>query len=255
MKLWIISDLHLEFAAWLPDVPDADVCVVAGDVINKGPERAIDWLTDHVAWAMPVVCVAGNHEYYGSIWGYDYSLARALENTRRTHFLENETVVIGGTRFVGATLWTDFELNGGSADEVAWTMHTVGSQLNDYRMIGDFNEPSGRITPQRTKAIHETSRAFLDHTLATPFAGATVVVTHHAPHPGSIGQQFQGSALNAGFASDLSGLIERRRPNLWIHGHMHNSADYWAGTTRIVCNPRGYGNENRGFDPALVVEV
>jgi len=36
---------------------------------------------------------------------------------------------------------------------------------------------------------------------------------------------------------------------LWTHGHTHEEFDYMVGTTRVVCNPRGYINyENRADD-------
>jgi hypothetical protein len=36
---------------------------------------------------------------------------------------------------------------------------------------------------------------------------------------------------------------------------VHSSFDYHVGKTRIVCNPKGYGRENRRFDPALVIDI
>ena len=61
--------------------------------------------------------------------------------------------------------------------------------------------------------------------------------------------------LNAAYASDLSAVIESGRPALWVHGLTHDSRDYLVGETHIVCNPRGYDDENVRFDPALVVRV
>ncbi|MCJ2054098.1 hypothetical protein [Methylobacterium sp. J-070] len=61
--------------------------------------------------------------------------------------------------------------------------------------------------------------------------------------------------MNPAFASDLAGLIDAGRPDLWIHGHVHACTDHRVGATRILCNPRGYDRENGRFDPALVVEV
>jgi len=88
-----------------------------------------------------------------------------------------------------------------------------------------------------------------------PFAGATVVVTHHAPHPGSLHARYKADLLSPAFISDLTAVIESGRPDLWVHGHTHHTFDYTVGPTRIVCNSRGYGEENHDFDRALVVEV
>ena len=91
--------------------------------------------------------------------------------------------------------------------------------------------------------------------LATPFDGPTVVITHHAPHWDSVHPKFRSDPVTGAFASDLSSLIIQHQPNLWVHGHVHNSSDYRVGTSRIVCNPHGYGNENPAFNGQFVVEV
>jgi Icc-related predicted phosphoesterase len=89
-----------------------------------------------------------------------------------------------------------------------------------------------------------------------------IVVTHHAPHPKSVGPDFVGDKLNPLYASDLEELILDLKPALWCHGHMHSSSDYMIGDTRVVANPRGYSKprslelpENSGFDPKFLVEV
>ena len=114
MKLWIFSDLHLEYAPLREPlaIQDADVCVVAGDLC-RGPANGVRWLAEHVAPSMPCVYVAGNHEFYNG------SIREGLEEGRRAaqefpgvHFLENDTVTIGGVVFIGATLWTDYRVEG-----------------------------------------------------------------------------------------------------------------------------------------------
>jgi hypothetical protein len=86
-----------------------------------------------------------------------------------------------------------------------------------------------------------------------------VVVTHHAPSERSIEPRFEGSPLNACFASHLDHLLDAGLACTWIHGHVHHSVDYVANGTRVVCNPRGYardgGNENPRFEIDFVVDV
>lgn len=98
-------------------------------------------------------------------------------------------------------------------------------------------------------------RVWLDGQFSEQFDGPTVVVTHHAPHPGSVHPGFTNDLLTPSFVSDLSSEIERWQPDLWVHGHVHDSFDYRVGRTRVLCNPRGCGDENRDFNPGLVVEV
>lgn len=117
-----------------------------------------------------------------------------------------------------------------------------------------------------TLADHERSRSWLERELAKPFAGKTVVVTHHGPHPLSIAPRFVGNALNAGFVSDLTPLMAGA--DLWLHGHVHDSFDYRVGACRVVANPAGYAMngvvedsvarfelENGKFDRKLVIDV
>ncbi|WP_409192014.1 metallophosphoesterase [Bradyrhizobium sp. RDM4] len=65
MRLWIMSDIHLELTrGWdLPagDArPDFDVMIVAGDLIPRA-ERGVRWLLERVP-DRPVIYVMGNHE-------------------------------------------------------------------------------------------------------------------------------------------------------------------------------------------------
>ena len=47
--------------------------------------------------------------------------------------------------------------------------------------------------------------------------------------------------MNGAYSSDLSEFIlDRPQIKLWTHGHTHDPYDYMIGSTRIVCNPRGY---------------
>lgn len=71
----------------------------------------------------------------------------------------------------------------------------------------------------------------------------------------SVPPRFREDVLTGTFASDLSELIDRGRPDLWVHGHVHDSCDYRIGDTRILCNPRGYNDENSNFNPVLVINV
>jgi predicted phosphohydrolase len=251
MRIWVISDLHLEFDdGWLPMIPDADVCVCAGDVM-QGCGNSIRWLDQHIAPAMPVVMVAGNHEFYSHsiVEGLEWARVHAAE-CPRVHFLENDVVVIGGVRFVGCTLWSDFELDG----DVAWAAANFEGRLNDSRAIAWRKLPSHEgFTAKRVQELHARSRRFLEHSLM--YDGPTVVVTHHAPHPCSVNAKWEGSSLNPSFASDMTDVIVTHRPDLWAHGHMHDSSDYLVAGTRVIANPKGYGGENPAFDPSLVVEV
>ena len=101
MRIWILSDLHLEYAplSALLEIPNADVCVMAGDLC-RGPANGVRWLAENIGYAMPCVYVAGNHEFYrGSIVEGLEQGRQATQGFANVHFLENEAVIIGGVRF------------------------------------------------------------------------------------------------------------------------------------------------------------
>jgi Icc-related predicted phosphoesterase len=254
MRLQVFSDLHVDVMPVRPIaiVPGVDAVVVAGDVC-EGAERAFAWLREIVPARIPIITVLGNHTFYRRCLPEELARARDAAPCYGIHLLENDVQVCGGVRFAGATLWTDYGLFGEAARQAA--MRTAADGLNDHRKISWSKVPWQRFRPQEALLLHHRSRSFLAASLAEPVPGPTVVVTHHAPHPDSVPAALQSQLLTAAYASDLSTLIARHRPALWIHGHLHVSRDYRLGDTRVLCNPHGYGAENAAFDPALIAEI
>jgi Icc-related predicted phosphoesterase len=263
MRIWTFSDLHLAFGNldYTFEFPDADLCVVAGDVTSP-PMNSVKWLQRHIGERMPVIFVAGNHEYYGQVYLDTLNDMKAsLDAFPSVHFLENSAVVIHGVRFIGATLWTDFALYKQQRE----SMKVAHAFMNDYRTIMYRLSPPERLTPQHTLDFHRDSRNWLENELRRPFEGKTVVVTHTCPHTMSVDPQFDGDPVTPAFASDLSDLITTFQPAAWIHGHTHTSFDYVVPytSTRVICNPRGYVRqtntsysvENMMFERYKVVEV
>ena len=261
-RLWILSDLHLganetSTAEPLMDIPDADVAVVAGDVTDD-PGLAMRWLAAVIGPRMPVVAVLGNHEFWGGAVPSVRAAARRVADKVGVHLLDDSVVTVAGVRFVGGALWTDWHLYGPEPGRVAKSMRAART-MADFRQIL-AGEPAGGamappFTPRDSAALHAASRAFIDAELARPHAGPSVVVTHHAPSPRSVPPIWVGHHRTPAFVSDLGALIEAGAPALWVHGHVHASFDYRQGSTRVVCNPKGYEGENPDFDAELVVEV
>ena len=262
MKIWILSDLHIEQSFWdLPSPPpNYDVLIVAGD-IHSPLSEGVRWLSK-CSGGKPVIYVPGNHEWYTThrrrfTIEEEAAVAASLATDTDVHLLIDRTVIIGGVRIIGATLWTDFKLNGDANASMAY----AGDGMNDYHECYKGEMPN-LLRPADTARWHAKSVAFIERELADSFDGPTVIVTHHAPHPLSIHPKYLGSAVNPAFSSDLSTLVERSGAALWIHGHMHDCFDYMAGDTRVVCNPKGYGPrtpngriENAAFDARLVIEI
>lgn len=254
MRIQIFSDLHADVRPikHIAIAENVDAVVVAGDTA-EGALRAFERLRLIVPVAIPIIMVLGNHEYYRRFLPPELEEARGLAPSFNVHLLEDSAVVLGGVRFVGATLWTDYRLFGDSRQVPV--MQTCAATMNDHRLIGWSKKPWRRFRPQEAEFLHQRSRSFIEEALAAPFAGPTVVVTHHASHRNSVAPVYRDDWVTAAFVSDLSKLIEAHQPNLWIHGHVHNSFNYQVGQTRVICNPHGYGDENPAFDCTLVVDV
>lgn len=273
MLLWILSDLHVELTrGWdLPSDdarPEFDVMLVAGDLIPRA-ERGVRWLLERVQ-DRPVIYVMGNHEAYGT------DITRTIEKAKETaagtnvYVLENETLRIDDVTFVGATLWTDFALNG----DAPRAMTIAAERLNDFKKIRT-SAYRQRFLPHHALTRHLKSRAFLKAEMRKPREGNLVVVTHHAPLP-EMSHEAGGSGTDHGlypaYRSDLMSLMSPAPddgdgalgpPDLWVYGHTHESFDAVIGATRVVSNAKGYGPwppqqrawDNPRFDPNFVIEI
>lgn len=263
MKIQIASDLHLEFLQHsfpgerlIRPAAGADLLVLAGDIGNG--TQAIELFRD---WPVPVLYVAGNHEFYGAQMDQVHADLRAAALGTSVVFMENDTADFGGVRFLGTTLWTDYRLELNRTQRQL--MENAELRIRDHYTIrcGD-----GPFTAARALAEHVLSRAWLVRELANPYDGTTVVISHHGPHPLSVHPRYIGEALNAAFVSNLSELLPRAE--LWIHGHVHDSFDYTVSGCRVIANPAGYARnrasagsakelvfENAGFQWSCVVEV
>lgn len=242
MKINYFSDLHLEFGKLEQPANDADIIVAAGDI---GPGlMGLHWLR---SLNKPVIYIAGNHEFYGT------ELEQALADLRRysegtqVYFLENESVIVQGVRFVGCTLWTDLFRQG--EDKVL----QLQLMLNDFRKIR-YQETS--FSPEHYSQLHHVSHAWLVEKLAHPFMGKTVVVTHHAPSKWSWDGE-HGALREIAYCNDLDCLQHSKLAELWIHGHIHNVTEYDLVGGKVVCNPRGYKGFKlaEGFDVNRIIEI
>ncbi len=267
MRIRLLSDLHLEHSHRHPPfvlpATDADVVVLAGDIDNG--TRAIDWAEETFP-NQTVLYVPGNHEYYDAdLRAAGAALKARARCSANVRLLNNDELIIDGVRFLGSTLWTDFALLGRQKmDQVIADSLRYVVDFRKIRMGYDF------LTPQQTIDLHRDAIAFLQARLDKPFAGKTVVITHHAPHPNSVHPRWTSSLVNAAFVSDLTRLMGKSA--LWFHGHTHDSFDFAVHRTRVLANPMGYrtsnwrelrdedtpirvATENGRFDPAMVVEI
>lgn len=253
MKLHVLSDLHMEIAPYNLQVFDADVIILAGDIAEG--INGIEWAASLLdATDAHIIYIAGNHEFYhAELNDIRQKISAFCKGRNRLHYLENDEVIINNIRFLGATLWTDFNL--AQPEDQETTLRMSELSLTDFRLI-QYHQ--SRFKVKDAIKMHLDSVQYIGAKLHEGFAGQTVVITHHAPRLQSVAPKYKGSFLKTYFASDLSHLLGQSE--IWIHGHTHVKSDYQVGKTRVICNPRGRPNhkeqaENIQFNPALIVEI
>ena len=261
MKIAYGSDLHLELGIAKPELDSirgADVLMLAGDIYKgrddvSGQPLVMKYSKECVEeLAMPVIVVCGNHELYGEkLHRFLAGCKNFAAATENLYFLENEALVLGGTRFLGCTLWSDFIMMG---DPKA-AMDLAQQIIHDYKRV-KLGGPDGEernLTPDDTRELNAVSRKFLQKSLSEKFDGKTVVVTHFPPVPMS-SPQFADSPLTPYFNNDWALDIKNGTlsPDIWISGHTHHMEEQKVGSTRICSRQGGYPGELGPFKWGIV---
>ena len=274
MKVAICSDVHLEFGQLvLENKENAEVLILSGDICTAIDLRVTDSIlssakTDryleffgNCSRNFPhVVYVMGNHEHYHGDYAHSIGyLKDALKSWENIHVLDKEMWGLEDHVFIGGTLWTD--MNG----ENEMTMNHVSRRMNDFQICDNSNEMvnyrvfdtkddhetvrfktrPATLSPRHVVEDHKAMMKFIDETCADIPPWKTVVVcTHHAPSKGSEHPRYKhDQQMNGAYNSQLDNFIlDRSNIKLWTHGHTHEDFDYMIGSTRVVCNPRGYIN-------------
>lgn len=286
VNIQLLSDLHLESNPHFKarPLPGADLLVLAGDIGSYQDGSLLGSLgiedfglarfsplpvhSGGAAWPTPVLFIPGNHEYDGL--DFDATRLRLREVCARLGlvWLEQETVVMGGVRFVGSNLWTDFDalttckagVSPAQASEI-----TLGEQLKArekaFRAANFYlkkNHSFRNGEPMLASDVREEalkSQAWLRQALAVPFDGPTVAVTHFAPSLLSADPRYGLTPGTAGFCNALDELLPQA--SLWLHGHLHCPNDYVKHGCRVVANPLGYARkgEQGAFRESLCITV
>lgn len=286
MKIALVSDLHLEFAPIVLPPTEANVLLLAGDIVPVAylAERRTDaesrqiqkrtekFIAESLSQYKEVYHIMGNHEYYHGEWGSVLDQFREYWDKRAppVTVLNNEAVQLGdGFMLWGGTLWTDFAggnpVHRGVAREGMNDYHLIHHEEDPrpYRPYGPKDYKLTKLRPEDTQEEHENARDELKEAVELLKDAKWIVMTHHLPSWRSVPDRFAGSALNWAYASDLDPFIETHpQIHTWIHGHTHSNQDYKIEGTRILCNPRGYANPNRPnspenaeFNPSFTFEV
>lgn len=279
MRIQVLSDLHLETH---PDyrpraAPGADLLVLAGDIgsYQRGsrlapPHFGLERFAP--AWGAPwprVLFLPGNHEYDGLDYDETRGRLRGVCERLGIDWLDRETLVIDGVRFVGTTLWADFDalaqeaLARGDDDEVLRQRGKAFRAANHYLARHTTQRHGEPMLAEALRDLALDCQGWLREALARPHPGPTVVVTHFAPTLRSADPRYGLVPGTAGFCNALDELLVFA--DVWIHGHLHHRVDYVvegrrAGRPwrcRVVANPMGYAHkgEQAGFDDRYTVQI
>lgn len=249
MRLWILSDLHLEDGVPLPpEAPDFDILVCAGDVVEGSPARSVEAVA-RLACGRPAILVLGNHDVWWQTLEGALEEARAHGARLGVHVLEDTAVDIDGVRFHGATLWTGSLGSGPEPNDpdqdVGEPVHVQGSILDRRAKVRDI------------MAISERSREAIAVTVAQAQDDGMplVMVSHYPPSP-SFPSPTAPGCPPAGSIDPGQVSLSTAGAALWVHGHVHRSADFTNSYgTRILCNARGGRVANAAFNPGWVVDA
>lgn len=267
MKLQLLSDLHLEVHPQLQitPAPGADLLVLAGDIGSYQPgsriiepDFGLTRFSPRHGWPMPVLYVPGNHEYDNADFDTVHARLRELCEALDILWLERESRVIEGVRFIGTTLWADFDALVEPADTMTEALRKRGKAMRaaNFYLEKAATLRSGEIFLADALREHSlTCQAWLRNALAQPFDGPTVAITHFAPTLASADPRYGLSPGTAGFCNSLDELLPSA--DFWLHGHLHHAFDYVKNGCRVVANPLGYmgKGEQEGFRPDLLIEV
>jgi predicted phosphodiesterase len=271
VKIQLLSDLHLEtqpgFVA--RPAPEAQLLVLAGDVGSyqngsrlPGEDFGLERFSPRNGWPMPVLYVPGNHEYDNLDFDETHARLHATCERLGITWLEREVLVIGGVRFIGTTLWTDFDalahVPGEAEPDLAGVLKLRNKAFRaaNYYLQKAATTCGGELMlAEAWRELGLRSQAWLREALARPFDGTTVVVTHFAPTLRSADPRYGLVPGTAGFCNSLDDLLAGA--DLWLHGHLHCPQDYRVGRCRVVANPLGYAakGEQAGFIETMVIDL
>lgn len=283
--LRLVSDLHLDFDIdlfnmsklsleqkksgdmsflWLPPQLDEDsdtVLVIAGDIwtsrkfLTRQYRDGQSWLKKVSSQFKYVIFTLGNHDYWGANLSDEPSKIRkelALQNLFNVFLMENDNIILDGHKFIGSTLWTDFNRH-----DLGLLMAAPGL-MKDYKKIR-FGSAYKKLSPSNLYDIFNISSRFIFNNASKDHSSQKIIIiTHMAPSDKSLAPRYKNNPrpINYLYFSDLEEKIMTSSIDLWLHGHTHDICDYMIGKTRVLANQRGYSDEIvSGFDPEFRIEL
>ncbi len=265
MRIQLLSDLHFEQASDLrPEqitpAEGADLLVLAGDIDSRW--QALERFAYPQRWPVPVVMVAGNHEFDGRELSEAWPALRQRCEQLGIRLLECEEWLLEDPqhpgrriRLLGTVRWSDYDLFGAAQRDKAFRAASYYLQRAGILRQGQLFD--GPLMRQAALACGDWLLRALDRkpVHAATRWDATVVITHFGPSKLSLDPRYGEQPGSAGFCNADDALV--RKADLWLHGHVHHAHDYVLAGTRVVSNPRGHAEkgETARWHPDLIIEV
>lgn len=264
-----MSDLHLETQPGFQatPAPGADLLVLAGDIgsYQRGSrlleeDFGLARFSPRHGWPCEVMYVPGNHEYDNLDFDETHERLREACERLGITWLEREVAVRGRTRFVGSTLWADFDAFVTQEDR-AHPSRVERKRDKAFRAANYYLSKAATTrggAPWLAPGWREQAlicQAWLRDALAQPFDGTTVVVTHFAPSLHSADPRYGLTPGTAGFCNSMDEWLLQAQ--YWLHGHLHCPQDYVQNGCRVMANSLGYAakGEQEGFRARLLIDV
>lgn len=281
------SDLHLEYdidrfcqprildlanpneemdMLWFPVRMEADfdtTYILAGDIwidgrfVNRKWKNGDTWILRLSRRFKYVIVVLGNHDYWDRNVLYEVDKLKksiADQGITNVFLLEKEAVVLDQVKFIGGTLWTDFN----RYDPMV--LGAASRIMNDYHYI-KYGKSYRKLRPMDLYEIHQNTKRFIFENAKRDYPEQKViVVTHMGPSFQSISPYYRQSSWllkNFLYYYDLEKRImaDGQDINYWFHGHMHHNVKYDIGNVTVILNPRGYEDQNKEFEATFQIPV
>jgi predicted phosphodiesterase len=241
-RIRLLSDLHLELHKLNPGdlnfKKTADIVILAGDIGNPYSDEYENLIQILMLTHSKVIIVAGNHEYYSSrpMTEIDDNIRKLCDDD--VHFLQKDSLIIDGIKFVGCTLWSQVE------------DPALCKYMNDFEKIH-------QMTFQKYNTEHQSHKEWLVNEVMMEKNGydKLCVITHHLPSYSLIDLKYVDDPLNPFFASHTFSAVDHKNIDVWCYGHTHTAGKNNIDGVDFHCNPRGYADEKSGWNIDYVFDL
>ncbi len=247
MLIQELSDVHLEhiqdgnkavaYLEAIRPIEIADVLILAGDIWSLNSSNKYRYLDEFRKWAIEIVYVPGNHDYYNSNPLGD-NLKDALtklerEGLRVLHPDHHRSFTYQDVKFVGTTAWYP---ENEAVKKQLWNWSDRAYIKNFYAWWADHQLEERKMLWEEVEE-------------------GCIVVTHMLPTFACVSPMWAGDPTNVLYVSDLEDLVLEKKPKLWFHGHSHEPLDMMIGDTRMLRNPIGYPGYIHDLSTVKILEI